>query len=343
MKIRQYITIFLFSLCCLGVSAISLLGLFDDFGSEHAIPKTGPENDISDESFFKGVNYYTVEDTRPFLELESNELSVATTGGVVVGFNPQGVVYRYDKNYNELEPIYFKSKNSRALLQKKEIVLENEVDIKMDNATLTADKVSILSEGEVLYANRNVKTLSVSEKTNDQIIVSSSSAVYRPKERYFEYKDNVEGVIKRKRLYEESISFKTDLLTLNAPLGLAQMKGNVYFKKENLDAYAHRGEVFLENYNKRLKYYALYDDVRLQEKLVNPKDKDKPLIRKAFSEKLEGLISEKKIILTGLPKVFQDRDVIKGNRIIIRENVETVEVDDAFTNITLEKEEKEQD
>ena len=46
------------------------------------------------------------------------------------------------------------------------------------------------------------------------------------------------------------------------------------------------------------------------------------------------------MILTGLPKVFQEKDVIKGNRITIRENIETVEVDDAITNITLEREEK---
>jgi lipopolysaccharide export system protein LptA len=115
------------------------------------------------------------------------------------------------------------------------------------------------------------------------------------------------------------------------------MKGNVSFKKENLEAFANRGEVFLENYNKKLKYYALYDDVKLQENLVS---NGKPMARKAFAEKLEGQMAEKKIILTGLPKVFQERDVIKGNRIIIRENVETVEVDDANTNIIINKDEK---
>ena len=152
-----------------------------------------------------------------------------------------------------------------------------------------------------------------------------------------EYRGGVNGLVKRKRIYEESLSFKADLLTFNAPQSLVEMKGNVAFKKENLDAFANRGEVFLENYNKKLKYYALYDDVKLQERLVN---NGKPMIRKAFSEKLEGLMSEKKIILTGLPKVFQERDVIKGNKIMIRENVETVEVDDANTNIILIKKEE---
>lgn len=341
MIIRQYTIIFLFLIACVALSSFSYMGHFDEFGSEQAIPKKGPQNDTADESFFKGVNYFSVKNARPFLQIDSVELSLSSNDGVVIGFDPSGVIYRYDKAYKELEPIYFQSKNSRALLSKKEIFLDKEVEIKMNNTNLRAEKVSVLSQGEILYAYNDVKTLSTIEKTNDQIIVNSSSAIYRPKEQFFEYRDKVNGIIKRKKSYEESIIFETDLLALNVPHSLAEMKGNVHFKKGNLDAYANRGEVFLENYNKRLKYYALYDDVRLQEKLVNPKDKDVPLLRKAFSEKLEGLISDKKIILTGLPKVFQESDVIKGNRIIIRENVETVEVDDANTNITLDKEDNE--
>lgn len=342
LKIRQYFIIISFFIACLILSIFSYTGYFDQFGREHSIPQTGPAKEMAEESFFKAVNYYSVENTRPFLELDSSELSISSTDGLVIGFDPTGAVYRYDRENKELEPIYFQSKNSRALLSKKEIFLEKNVEIKMSNTNLKADKVSILSKGEVLYADNNVQTLSTIEKTSDQILVSADKALYRPKDQFFEYRNNVSGVIKRKRIYEESIHFNADILTLSAPESLASMNGNVHLQKENLDAYANRGEVFLENYNKRLKYYALYDDVRLQEKLINPKNKDKPLIRKAFAEKLEGLISDKKIILTGLPKVFQERDVIKGNRIIIRENVETVEVDDANTNITLEKEQEQE-
>lgn len=130
------------------------------------------------------------------------------------------------------------------------------------------------------------------------------------------------------------MSFTTDLMTLSAPKSEVEMKGNVTFKKGNLDASSNQGTLFLENYNKKLKYYSLSDDVKLQETLsLN----GKPVMRKAFAEKLEGIISEKKVILTGLPKVFQEKDVIKGNRITIRENIETVEIDDANTNITLER------
>ena len=338
MKIRQNSIILTFVSACIALILLSYKGHFNEFGSDQAAPPKNPLNETIDESFFKNVNYYSVENSRAFIELESNELSISNSDGVVIGFNPVGTLFRYEKLTNKpLEPIYFQSKNSRALLKKKEMFLENEVEIKMSTTNLHADKISILSEGELIHAINHVKTESSVEKTNDQILVSSNNAIYKPKLGLIEYQGNIEGIVKRKRIYEESLSFKTDLLTVNEPLSLAQMKGNVAFKKENIDAFANRGEVFLENYNKRLKYYALYDDVRLQERLVTA---GKPLIRKAFSEKLEGLISEKKIILTGLPKVFQERDVIKGNRIIIRENVETVEVDDANSNITIKKDDE---
>lgn len=335
MKLRQYAIIFIFLSVCAALGLLSFFGNFNDLGSAQAIPKNGPVHDQVDDSFFKAVNYYSIKEGRPTLELESSELSHSSIDGIIIAFNPDGVIYRYEKSGDQLEPINFKSKNSRVLLNKKEIYLENEVEVKTTNTNLKAQKVSILGNGETMYADGNVNTINNIEKTNDQILVDSDIATYWPKKQIFEYKNNVNGLIKRKRPYEQNINFKSDLLILNIPELLATLKGNVFLKKENLDASANRGEVFLENYNKRLKYYALYDDVRLQEKLEQD---GRQILRKAFSEKLEGFISDKRIILTGLPKVFQDKDVIKGNKIVIRETIETVEVDDANSSITLEKE-----
>lgn len=334
MKFRQYAILLFFFFACAGLSLISFQGRLDNFGSEYNAPKAPPKSAQVDESFFKKVTYFSIDKNRPFIELTATELNLSTTDGTVMSFNPVGVVYRYEKDMTPLEPIHFTAQKSRAFLKKKEVFLDNNVEVKTGTTTLNAQNVSILNHGDILYAYNDVKTLSIVEKTSDQLLITARAATYRPKEQIIEYRDNINGKVTRKKQYEESVEFKTDLLTLNAPASHVEMKGNVFFKKENLDAQASRGEVFLENYNKRLKYYALYDDVRLQERLMHA---GKPLTRKAFSEKLEGLISDKKIILTGLPKVFQEKDVIKGNRIIIRENVETVEVDDANTNIILDR------
>ena len=66
-------------------------------------------------------------------------------------------------------------------------------------------------------------------------------------------------------------------------------------------------------------------------------ERKKRFIRRAFSEKLEGLARDNKLILTGYPKVFQLNDIIKGNVITLRGNNEVVEVDDANTHFKIQK------
>ena len=46
-------------------------------------------------------------------------------------------------------------------------------------------------------------------------------------------------------------------------------------------------------------------------------------------------MNERKVVLTGFPKVIQDKDIIKGNKIILRENSESVEIDDANSSMIL--------
>ncbi|MEA9357071.1 LptA/OstA family protein [Bacteriovorax sp. PP10] len=334
MKSRQYTIIIFFVIITVGLSIYSYMGNFDGDSNSAANAAAIEKHDEMDESYFKAVDYYLVDQGKPFLRLESTELTLSKQNTEVVGFNPDGVIYRRDEAGVEEDPIYFTSKNSRVFTQNKELYLQQDVEIKVANSNLKSDKVTIFNSGRHLEADGNVRTQSFDPKTNDQILITSNFALYRPKEQFFEYQRNVKGTIQRKRQYEESVSFTTDMMTLEGLKSEVEMKGNVTFKKGNLDASSNQGTVFLENYNKRLKYYSLSDDVRLQESLLVG---GKPMVRKAFAEKLEGLISEKKIILTGLPKVFQEKDVIKGNRITIRENIETVEVDDANTNITLER------
>jgi lipopolysaccharide export system protein LptA len=333
LKRRQYTIIILFVAITLGVSIYSFFARYDD-SSANSNPSSITKGDEMDESYFKVVDYYLVDKSKPFLRLQSTELTLKKQNSEVVGFNPDGVIYRRDENGVEEDPIFFNSKNSRVPTANKELYLQDEVEVKVANSTLKSDKVTIFNGGRHLEADGNVSTESFDPKTNDQILITSNFALYRPKEQFFEYQRNVKGKVQRRRQYEESVSFTTDLMTLSAPKSEVEMKGNVTFKKGNLDASSNQGTLFLENYNKKLKYYSLSDDVKLQETLsLN----GKPVMRKAFAEKLEGIISEKKVILTGLPKVFQEKDVIKGNRITIRENIETVEIDDANTNITLER------
>ena len=75
------------------------------------------------------------------------------------------------------------------------------------------------------------------------------------------------------------------------------------------------------------------DDVLVKESFQLPDGTT--IDRKAVSEQLEGIVSEDKYILTGYPKVFQDKDILKGNKIVLRENNEIIEVDNANTSFIL--------
>lgn len=113
------------------------------------------------------------------------------------------------------------------------------------------------------------------------------------------------------------------------------MEGDVNFNRIKFKALAGKAEVFLENYNKKLKYYALYDDIRLQEEL-SLSDGSK-VTRKAYAEKLEGFNAERKIVLSGTPKVIQGRDIIKGYKVTLREDVELVEVEDSSSSFQMNR------
>ncbi len=317
-----------------GLSSYSFFGNFDYIDKNSEAESAPKGNSSNDDSFFKNVDYYMLDKTKPFLQLEALELTVSQNNTLGVASNPVGIIFRRNEAGVEEDPINFKSKQSQVETVKKLLYLKYDVEIDISTSNLKSNAVTIFDGGRHLEATGDVRTHSFDLKTNDQILITSDFALYRPKEKFFEYQKRVKGQIQRRRQYEENVFFTTDLLTLDQVKSEVEMKGNVTLKKGNLDASSNQGTVFLENYNKKLKYYSLSDDVRLQETLLVA---GKPTIRKGFAEKLEGLISEKKIILTGLPKVFQEKDVIKGNRIIIRENIESVEVDDANSNITLER------
>src|SRR5690606_36667393 len=134
----------------------------------------------------------------------------------------------------------------------------------------------------------------------------------------------------RQRACEENIHFSSDDLYSYEALLKIELLGNVLVRRPGMVSTSLKGEIFLENYNKKLKYFVLYDDVKVTEKLKL--EGGRVVERRAFGEQLEGIMSEDKITLTGSPKVFPVKDIIKGNVIVLRENNEVVEVDDANSN-----------
>lgn len=282
---------------------------------------------VTDESFFKGVNYYVQKDNQPQMKLKASEVTINSTTGFTFFFDPTGEAYTADGepiNYSGSKGIYNQKQGS--------LWINETVEVTLRKSSVKSDRMIYNLGQDQLETIGNVKTKSISEKNGDTIYIEADRAISWPKKQQSRYTGHVSGKIERKRAYEAPVFFESDKLYLNMEEMMVSLNDEVYLKKQPFKATSHRGEIYLENYNKKLKYFVLNDDVKLEEKVVLG---GSSYIRKAYAEKLEGVTAEDKIILTGFPKVYQQSDVIKGNRIILRENNEVVEVDDANTNIIL--------
>lgn len=328
---RHSFSILVFSAICMAIIVASSTLTWER--SEQLTNKSKEAQDASaSESYFTDVNYYVFDNGKSSLQLDAKELTVNSLTERVGFLSPIGVVFT-DRG----EPVYYSAKRG-VLVQKSNILtLTEEVRLRLDNSTLDSDNLIYDLKNDKINGNGSVRTTSRSIDGQDVIKVESNRVIAWPRQQKSTYLGNVKGKIERPKVYEENVDFRSEKMSLDMVKSLVNLNGNVYFKKQQLRAHSRRGEIFLENYNKRLKYFVLYDDVKVVEKVMLEGLNSSSFDRKAFSEKLEGMMSEGRIILTGYPKVFQQGDVIKGNRITLRENNEIVEVDDANTSFHLKQ------
>lgn len=284
------------------------------------------------ESYFSDVFYHFLEGEKARLFLESSEMTlIGEKADRIFMTRPSGLVYSPSGDAYKYSALGGRVEQGQSMLY-----LEGEVGVIGDRSEWFSNTARYFMDSDILVGLGAVETTTKSESTGDTIKVSAQSVEARPKLQQSNYSGEVNGKITRARAYEPPINFGSDQLYLDVIAGQANLLGNVVIKKQAVTAQSKRGEIFLENYNKKLKYYVLYDDVKVSEKvtLTGPTGLRR-FTRRALSERLEGIMAEDKVILTGYPKVFQEKDVIKGNRIILRENNEVVEVDDANTNFLL--------
>ena len=201
-----------------------------------------------------------------------------------------------------------------------------------------SDMVSYKGSSDYLFAEGNVVTQYVDEKTLDLLKIKSEKLESYISKELVEFNGHVKGSLRRKKIYEGGLKFFADKVKLNSPESLLELISNVEIYRNNYYLRSGTAQIFLENYNKKLKYYALYDDVKLEEKMKLSSGETQ--LRRAFSEKLEGVRSTGQIILTGAPRVEQGADIIKGYQITLRENTELIEVDDAQSRFQVNKDKK---
>ena len=194
---------------------------------------------------------------------------------------------------------------------------------------ISAEQIRYDGQRGSFHAQGNVNSKSWGP-SGGQVVMRSQFAQGRPREGYLRSWGQVRGQVVRKRSFEQGLHFSSNEIRLELGKQVLRLQGDVALKRRNLEIQARRGEIYLANRNKKLKYYVLSDDVRLKETGAGPG-------REGYGEKLEGYVKERKLVLSGSPRVVQKRNVIRGRLITLYEDTDVVQVDDSATTLIMEK------
>jgi lipopolysaccharide transport protein LptA len=246
---------------------------------------------------------------------------------------PRGIYNYLAKNktirYQAQEGVYKKAKDL--------LTLDGEVKIRSEEADYEATKVKYYFKKDLILGSGGVTFKGVDLKSKDTLEIKADSMRAHPQSQDSIFKGNVNGHFSRKKKYEGKMSFSSQELKMEGLKSLAHLEGDVKMKRSAYLITAGKADIHLENYNKSLKYFVLNDDVKMTETLKTPEGTTQ---RKAYAERLEGFGREEKMVLSGAPRVEQGQDVLKGYRIILREKIDLVEVDDAMTDVQVKREKK---
>ncbi len=287
-------------------------------------------------TLIENLDYFHVKESVPLMSLSA--VKMRSQGQELAEFElPVGIYNQVQRNTT----LKYQAKEGEYRKEKDSLILQGEVRIKSDEADYEADRVRYSFKKDLVQASGNVKFIGLDLKTGDQLKINSDKMKARPKLKQSAFIGSVQGTLERKRRYEGTMNFTSQELLFDGIQSLAHLEGDVFMKRDNYRITAGKADIYLENFNKSLKYFVLNDDVKMTENLNNPQTGVTE--RKAFAERLEGFGREEKMVLSGAPRVEQGADVIKGYRITVRENTDLIEVDDAMSDVQMKKKKKKKD
>ncbi len=326
---RHSITFFAFLTLSVLLVMVSYLGKWDG-GIYSNLSESDGKRAAMQDSHFSNSKYFLTTNNMKSMKLVSKEFMFNSSLQKNYAVELKGSAYTSAK-----KEIFYEGDKGVFDEKLEKLTLDGNVKMRSGATKGSASKMDYYSAKGYADLFGGVKTSSYYAEQKDYIEVKGDYAKVFTEKEISLFKGNVKGSVRRAKRYEESLYFFSNELDMNLATGQMDLNGNVSIKKQLLTAKSHRGEIFLQNYNKKLKYFVLYDDVKVVEQVMM--GGDTPMTRRSYSEKLEGLMAESKAVLTGYPKVYQQNDVIKGSKIILRENTEVIEVIDANTNILMKE------
>lgn len=284
---------------------------------------------IKSESFFSDFILFLSNNRGPLVSVKGSEMVIDHQSDQILFFGPLGQMKKSGSN------TFFDYTAGRGHFdgKKNDITLKDDVHFYEPGFDFKGKRLSYSFNAEKVKGTGDVTVVVKHNKTGDLLRVNSDSFIGNMPKKMYQFHRKVAGVVKRKRQFEDSLEFMSEKLSINENNGLMKLEDDVVLNQRSIEAMANKGEIFLENYNKKLKYYVLKDDVRVKEVIKLKSGKN--LLRRAFAEQLEGQMKSRQIVLSGFPKVIQSGSVLTGNTIILKENQKVIEVLDANSNFRI--------
>lgn len=334
--LRHIIVITCFLLLCTVIIVAGKTSSWKRVTNEDLRAANAKKNVFATESYFSEARFHLMEGDRAVMHMRSSEMSINGNNQNIIFTTPKGVFFTKDDL-----PVHYQAQRGLWLDGPQELILNDDINLRHNSTWVKTTKLTYNLLKDELEATGNVESRSERPENLEEIEVYADKLFGRPKANWSRFTGNVNGKIQRTRGYEESVDFSADRVDLDLNKAHAELEGQVSIRKQRLKATSLRGEIFLENYNKKLKYFTLYDDVVVIEKVMLGGGSSssgafkEQFERKAYADTLEGFMKDRTLVLTGYPKVIQRDDVIKGNVITLREDSEVVEVDDANSNFKI--------
>jgi lipopolysaccharide export system protein LptA len=278
----------------------------------------------------ENLDYFHLKAGVPQMSLSA--IKMRSQGEELAEFDEPRGVYNYQQKN---QTIRYQAEFGNYKKAKDLLVLERNVRVVSDEAEYLAARVKYFFKKDLIVGSGGVTFKGQDLKSKDELEINAETMRANPQNQFSRFKGNVQGSMQRKKKYEGKTTFSSQQLELKGLESLAHLEGDVKMNRQSYVITAGKADIYLENYNKSLKYFVLNDDVKVTETLKTPEGITQ---RKAYAERLEGFGREQKMVLSGAPKVEHGSDVVKGYRITIRENMDLIEVDDAMSDVQVKRE-----
>ncbi len=311
------------------LAALSVIVVVQSLKVESEIGIKSPKVTISimEEKNLIDSSIYKISDQGQQVHITSSLLQIDDSGNIF-GEEIDGFLLKEERSVD------FKSDYLKYLEDKKMLTLKGEALFKSEGREHQAESITYKMVSGDISGQGNVQTKMKDEKTKDKLRIDADSFIANTSKKILRYKDRVKGKLERRRKYESGFSFSSDKLDYIDSLSELKLSGNVKFNRQNYTISAGKSDIFLENYNKKLKYFTFYDDIIYVEQL---KVKGNSMKRRAYAQKIDGHNKSRTMTLSGSPKVIQQEEMIKGTKIKFKEKSDLIEIFDSESTLNIER------